>query len=345
VLAKLVAPLLLVLLVAPATLDDGSAADLAAQRLARDAGDAALARTWASLNETTGALGDTRAALADAEATRDRLGDTLARTMDEAAALNDSLAQMTASRDDARAQRDAFAAMDANLTQQLADARSRAASATALLAAQASAPGESVFAGNVTWRFTDERGVERAWTTSMDDDRAAVERDHPRALLTLATATGGSILVADPRPYVDPSTFDGKIGDLTAGRDARAFVREAFRVKSAFVTYGFSMTDLGGAYKYPVETMVDGAGVCGDTTILLASMLEAGSAQAGYGLKLKVWIVDVDVTTMLLVPNAETVDHAFLEVDYPDGGKEYVETTAPTFTTWAAPVGWAFDVP
>lgn len=200
----------------------------------------------------------------------------------------------------------------------------------------------SVEKGNVTWQWTDLRGSTQQWRWPMEEYRKDVKRVRPGEYVTFSTVSGRHIRVADPRPYLDEAPFEVHVRNLTDGRTDREFVREAFRMKTQLVDYQFQLLDERGFYKYPGETLVEGTGICGDTTILLASVLAAGSAQAGYGIELALWIVDLDVFTGATVKDPDTVDHALLEVKFRDGTVWYVETTAYAFTLHPQVHGWRY---
>jgi hypothetical protein len=146
-------------------------------------------------------------------------------------------------------------------------------------------------------------------------------------------------------PFVAPSDFSGVVSDLTAGHTAQQFVREAFNVKAQFVVYAKTLVDNDGSYKFPTETMTEGTGVCGDTTILLASLIQAGNVQSNYGITVKVWIAYMDPNTGVLANHPTTINHALLEVDYKDGTHEVIETTTPSFSTHTEGFeGWSYNV-
>ena len=200
----------------------------------------------------------------------------------------------------------------------------------------------SVSGGNVTWQFTDLRGDTHQWRYPIDEYRADVKRSRPMDSLYIATAQG-SLRVADPRPYVDAEPFADVVADLTNGRSEQDFVREVFHLKRQLVSYQFQLIDEKGYYKYPGETLVEGTGVCGDTTILLQSLLAAGKVQANYTFETALWIVDYDVALGRLVEEPDSVNHAFIEVTFADGATWYVETTSFEFVTHPAAYGWRYE--
>jgi hypothetical protein len=109
------------------------------------------------------------------------------------------------------------------------------------------------------------------------------------------------------------------------------------------VVFNNSLVDKDGLYKYPGETLTEGTGICGDTSILLASMLLAGNSTAHYGFDVLIWLGDLDTNTGQIVTNAQEVNHAFIEVKFSDGNDWFVETTSPSFYKYENGVyGWSF---
>ncbi|GEM_PF-4895964 len=306
-----------------ATEADRADAQLQAARAEAGALSGALAGNQsraASLSTDLAALGRERdAALAQVNATEAELADAKGGIFDRQQLLGEL-----------QAQRADYAALDARYQSALDGAFPTLA---------------SIQAGNVTWRFVDAEGVAHAWRYPLEDYQAYAQRARPDAVVAMRTADGTILTAADPRPYVTPSFFASDIGDLTRGKTDREFVRDAFAVKGQLVVYGFALADQEGhAYKYPAETLTEGSGLCGDTTILLASLLLAGEAQAHYGLRLKVWIVDVDPERAVTIADPETVNHALLEVDFRDGETWDLETTTAGLYRYPEVHGWSFDV-
>ena len=202
----------------------------------------------------------------------------------------------------------------------------------------------SVRNANFTWRFTDLRGDARAWTYPMEAYRQDVKASRPLDMLAMPTKQGRTLLVADPRPYVRPEAFAGHVRELTEGRSDRDFVREAVNMKRQLVAYQFALVDEKGYYKYPVETLGEGTGVCGDTVILLASLLLAGSEAADHGLSVALWAVKFDLAQGAIVTDPEDVNHAILEVTFRDGERWLVETTALDLSLYPDVSGWRFPI-
>jgi len=278
---------------------------------------------------------------------------------------DEKLARAKAELDETRAARDASAANESRLAELLAEAekvtsdnRTLQDLATDLQAARAelarlqrlydqAAAREfhsltRISHANVTWQFTDLRGDTRQWRYPMEEYREDVKRSRPMDSLYITTEGGRHLRVPDPRPYSDPEPFAGVIADLTNGRSEQDFVREVFHLKRQLVVYQFALVDEKGYYKYPGETLVEGTGVCGDTTILLQSLLAAGKAQAGYGFETALWVVNWDLALGRLVERPETVNHALLEVKFSDGTVWYIETTSFDFVTHPQAHGWRY---
>lgn len=313
------------------TLDDAlrQAAELTAQARALENESA-----WLRLqrDDLSGLLNVSEAERAEAAARLDATRAEAAALAANLAAMQDVLANRTLQ----------------NVSGELAAARSELALLQARYEALQDAdpaPLTSIERGNVTFAFNDLRGDARRWRHDMEEYRQDVKRVRPGESLYLPTATGNHVRVADPRPYVMPEVFDGEISDLTSGRDDRAFVREAFHLKRQVATYSFSLLDTRGFYKYPLETMTEGTGVCGDTVILMASLLLAGDAVADYGYTLRLWIVDYDLARGGFVKDPETANHAVLEVQFRDGERWYLETTSFELRTHPSIEGWSFPIP
>jgi hypothetical protein len=198
--------------------------------------------------------------------------------------------------------------------------------------------------GKVNWSFCDLAGRSLTWGFPLEDYQKYGRLPHPRTPLALQTPAGTVVHVNDMRPYVTPGFFHDVIDDLTTGRTAEQFVQEAFNLKAGFVHYASSYLDEQKVYQYPAETMTTGQGICGDTTILLASLLVAGNDQAHYGMKVQVYYAEMNQAGDGIVIPPTTANHAFVGVTYQDGGREFIETTAPAYSSWEQVQGWDYDV-
>lgn len=142
--------------------------------------------------------------------------------------------------------------------------------------------------------------------------------------ITLSNTNNGQIYTEkDLRGYVQPDFFANVISDFTNGKTDQQFVAEVVNFKNQIVTYG---TGLGDQYSWPAETITTGRGRCGDTTILMTSLLKAGENQAHYGLSVYIWYCDADHMT-----SPQTVNHAIVEVKYSDRTDTFIETTSNTY--------------
>jgi hypothetical protein len=169
---------------------------------------------------------------------------------------------------------------------------------------------------------------------------------HPRQPFSFQVEGGSSHYTTDLAPYVAPTFFQNVISDLSDGRSDREFVKEAFNLKTDFVSYALSQLDNASLYQYPAETMTQGTGDCADTTILLASLLMAGNDHANYGMQVSAWYVERTTSGQdALVMPPQTLNHAVLAVTYHDGTTQYLETTANSFTTWPQISGWEETLP
>lgn len=106
--------------------------------------------------------------------------------------------------------------------------------------------------------------------------------------------------------------------------------------KNQIVTYG---SGLGDFYRWPAETITEGRGQCGDTTILMASLFKAGENRAHYGLSVYIWYCDANHIT-----EPQEVNHAIVEVRYIDGTSTLIETTSNKFYSYEQIWGWSYEV-
>ena len=155
--------------------------------------------------------------------------------------------------------------------------------------------------------------------------------------LTLNEAQKGlAIFQSIPIRYVEPDFFSGVISGLTDGNSAREFVDEVVNLKNQLISYG---SGLGDTYQWSAETLTEGRGKCGDTSILIASLLKAGENEANYGLDVYIWYCDADN-----IANPQEVNHAIVGVEYSDGSSELIETTTDDYYHIGEIVGWKYEV-
>jgi len=79
------------------------------------------------------------------------------------------------------------------------------------------------------------------------------------------------------------------IEGLTKGHTDKDFVLEVDNMKNQIVVYG---SGLGDSYRWPAETLTECRGECGDTTILMASMIIEGNSLTNYSMKVYILYVD-----------------------------------------------------
>ena len=118
-------------------------------------------------------------------------------------------------------------------------------------------------------------------------------------------------MVKDLTQYVQPDFFIDVVDDLSTGNTDREFVAEVVNLKNQLITYG---SGLGDFYRLSIETLTEGRGMCGDTSILVASILKAGDSIENYGMVVSFWYCDSDN-----MANPQTVNHVIVGVEYADG--------------------------
>jgi len=199
------------------------------------------------------------------------------------------------------------------------------------------APSTLIQNGTIHWRFHKVDGTIAEWAVPIDTYRAYIDWPKPTALLYLSnTNTGETYTVKDLREYVQPDFFANVISGFTDGKIDKEFVQEVVNFKDQIVTYG---SGLGDQFRWPAETVTEGRGQCGDTSILMASLFKAGESEAHYGLSVYIWYCDANHMT-----NPQTVNHAIVEVKYADGPDTFIETTLNTYYTYNQVSGWSFQV-
>ena len=114
------------------------------------------------------------------------------------------------------------------------------------------------------------------------------------------------------------------------------FVDEVVNLKNQLITYSTGLED---DYKWSAETLTEGTGNCGDTSILVASLLKAGDEEENYGLTVHIWYCDSNH-----LKDPQEVNHAVVGVEYRTGTYEIIETTSDSYYTHDEIVGWKFEV-
>jgi transglutaminase-like putative cysteine protease len=197
------------------------------------------------------------------------------------------------------------------------------------------APSTLIQNGTIHWRFHNVDGTIAEWTDPIDTYRSYVTMQKPTKTLSLHNSyTGTDFSVIDLREYVTSDFFANVVSSFTDGKTDREFVQEVVNFKDQIVTYGSGLGDL---YRWPVETLTEGRGQCGDTTILMSSLFKAGENRAHYGLSIYITYCDANH-----IDNPQTMNHAIVEVKYSDGTYTLIETTANTYYTSVS--GWSFQV-
>ncbi len=206
-------------------------------------------------------------------------------------------------------------------------------------------PYVSISNDTINWVFYDLNKNVITWQMPMETYRQYVSMNKPIETLHFSAASGRTITTYDMRPYIQPSFFTNFISSLTQGRNAEEFVKEVDNIKNQIVTWGMKPGVT--SYQYSAETLTEGQGTCADTTILMASMLIAGSRQAHYNLNVYVWYVQRNANgTLVTDGNSITQpNHAIVEVKFPDGTAWSIETTRSFFYTYSQGYyGWQYDV-
>jgi transglutaminase-like putative cysteine protease len=199
------------------------------------------------------------------------------------------------------------------------------------------APSTLIQNGTIYWRFHKVDGTIAEWTVPIDTYRTYITWPEPTALLHLSnTNTGETYTVKDLREYIQPDFFANVISGFTDGKTDKEFVQEVVNFKDQIVTYG---SGLGDQFRWPAETITEGRGQCGDTTILMASLFKSGENRAHYGLSIYIWYVDANHMT-----SPQAVNHAIVEVRYADETNSIIETTANAFYTYSQISGWSYQV-
>ena len=189
----------------------------------------------------------------------------------------------------------------------------------------------------VYWRFKLLDNTLISWSLDMGTYLYYISESNPTGTQRLKnTDTGKTYTVIDLTEYVTSDVFNKIVSDLTMGNSDKEFVEEVVNIKNQLVSYS---EGLGGEYRWPVETLTEGTGNCGDISILMASLLKAGEEQADYGLKVYIWYCDAGNMT-----DAQEVNHAIVEVEYSDGDFDLIESTSNVFYSYSQIEGWKFEV-
>ncbi len=194
--------------------------------------------------------------------------------------------------------------------------------------------------GNITIGFKTTNDDVILWYVPLQTYLAYSNQPRPSQYLTLQRVAGGAeVRVPDYRAYVRPEMFSEVIGTLTAERTDRQFVNEVFNLRKQLTTYG-NPYGIENVTNWPIETLTNTIGTCRDFTVLMASLLEAGNQNAGYGMTISIVYVDTDDISDPVNPN-----HVLIMVQYSDGVTQCIESTSATdICPYQVINGWSYDL-
>lgn len=193
--------------------------------------------------------------------------------------------------------------------------------------------------GTIRWFFKDMKGDILNWYMPLDTYRVYVNKPKSTDTVRLVFEDGSAVNMLDIRGYIQPQFFSKVILGIAEGRTDKEFVLEVDNVKNQIVVYG---SGLGDYYRWPAETLTEGRGMCGDTTILMASMIIEGNYLMDYGMTIYIEYVDADH-----ISDPIKINHAVIKVEFKDGDKWIIETTTNYFYNHLehhSVYGWSFDV-
>jgi len=191
--------------------------------------------------------------------------------------------------------------------------------------------------GNITWRFDKLDGTVVSWKVDIDTYRYYVSCPDPTGYVRLYNSgTGKTYTIKDITKYVQPDFFSEVISDLTDGNTDYKFVDEVVNLKNQLISYGSGLDE---TYQWSAETLTECRGKCGDTSILVASLIKAGENKANYGLKVSLWYCDVNN-----MDNPQDINHVIVGVEYSDGDYDLIETTTNNYYSYEQIFGWKYEV-
>jgi hypothetical protein len=138
--------------------------------------------------------------------------------------------------------------------------------------------------------------------------------------------------ILDINPFVKTDIFEELVIDLVQGKTDKEFVHEVINLKNQMISYGLFWED---NCRWPIETLLEGIGDCEDTSVLIASILEAGNKIGNYGMIISFMACDINNITDPVYPN-----HVIVDVEFNDGSSYLIEPTGYTFLTYNKVVGW-----
>jgi hypothetical protein len=198
------------------------------------------------------------------------------------------------------------------------------------------APSTIIKNGTIYWNFYTLDLQVVTWQVPVESYRSYINYPKPSFQYLYLDKDGDMLTTYDLRGYIQSEFFDGVIHFLTDGRNAHQFVNEVVNLKNQLVSYG----SLGeGGYRWAMETLTEGQGNCGDTTILVVSLLKSGNEKMNYGIEISILYCDGNQLS-----NPQEVNHVIVGVEYSDGYNQLIETTSDTYYLYDEVVGWKFEV-
>ena len=197
------------------------------------------------------------------------------------------------------------------------------------------APSTLIKNGTIYWNFNKVDNSLSTWNVPVETYRYYINRNKPNDKIKLNN-DGETITTWDLREYIQPEFFLNVTDSLTEGKTDKQFVNEVINLKNQLITYG---SFLEGEYKWSMETLTEGQGNCGDTCILVGSLLMAGEEKMDYGLKISLWYCDANNMT-----NPETVNHVIIGVEYDNGEVNLIETTSDYLYLYGEIKGWEYEI-
>lgn len=190
--------------------------------------------------------------------------------------------------------------------------------------------------GNFTFLFYLLNGSVAGWYFPVTSYNYYVSTPRVDPIIRL-NDSGKTVYTYDYRGLVTPSFFVNVTPKLTNGKTAQQFIQEVKSVKNQLT--GYSTVFLNSSV-YAPEVLGAGEGDCKDLGVLMASILEAGNKEAGYGMNISFEYVDAYNLT-----DPHTSNHLILFITFANGTSEYLDTTnvLPN-TTIVNVTGWRYPL-
>lgn len=202
--------------------------------------------------------------------------------------------------------------------------------------ADSNPPSTVIKNGSIYWNFYTLDSSVSTWSVPVETYRGYITYPKPAYDFLYLDNYGETLTTYDIRDYIKPDFFDGVINTLTDGRTATQFVNEVVNLKNQLISYGSLES---GEYRWAMETLTEGQGNCGDTTILVASLLKSGDERMNYGLDVSIWYCDA-----YNMSNPQVINHVIVGIEYPDGDYDLIETTSNYYYSYDEIIGWKFEV-